>query len=176
MRRFARSILTPEFAVLEATNGREGLRKTREHLPDVILVDVMMPSVGGREMTRRLKGTPETEAIPVIMVTARASASDEIEGLREGADDYVTKPFDADVLRQRVGAFCASSSACAVAWKRSSRKRSSGTSRRRRRSTAIRPRRRPRAGLRSNGRPAPRSGPASPTRTSAWTRWPRSWP
>lgn len=102
MRRFVRTILTPEFAVLEAANGREGLRKAREHLPDVILADVMMPSVGGREMTRRLRETSETEAIPVIMVTARASASDELEGLREGADDYVTKPFDADVLRARI--------------------------------------------------------------------------
>jgi AraC-type DNA-binding domain-containing proteins len=63
----------------------------------------MMPSVDGHEMTRLLKDDPETAAIPVIMVTARAEASDEVEGLRIGADDYVTKPFDADVLRQRVG-------------------------------------------------------------------------
>jgi AraC-like DNA-binding protein len=63
----------------------------------------MMPEVGGREMTRRLKDDPDTAPIPVIMVTARASADDEAAGLRLGADDYVTKPFDADVLRQRIG-------------------------------------------------------------------------
>ena len=89
--------------MLEAVDGEDGLRTAREALPDVILADVMMPGLDGREMTRVLKDDPDTEAIPIIMVTARASASDEIEGLRVGADDYVTKPFDADVLRQRVG-------------------------------------------------------------------------
>ena len=103
VRRYVRSILEPEYAVLEAVDGEDGLRTAREALPDVILADVMMPTVDGREMTRVLKDDPDTEAIPIIMVTARAETSDEIEGLRMGADDYVTKPFDADVLRQRVG-------------------------------------------------------------------------
>jgi CheY-like chemotaxis protein len=103
VRQYVRQVLTPEFSVLEAADGTEGAEKAREHLPDVILADVMMPSVDGYEMTRRLKDHPETAAIPVIMVTARASAEEEVEGLQVGADDYVTKPFDADVLRQRVG-------------------------------------------------------------------------
>ena len=103
VRRYVRSILEPEYAVLEAADGEDGLRTAREALPDVILADVMMPGLDGREMTRVLKDDPDTEAIPIIMVTARAETSDEIEGLRVGADDYVTKPFDADVLRQRVG-------------------------------------------------------------------------
>lgn len=103
MRQYVRSILRPEFEVLEATNGATGLAVAREELPDVILADVMMPEIGGHEMTRRLKEHPETKAIPVIMVTARAGTGDEVEGLRVGADDYVTKPFDANVLRQRVG-------------------------------------------------------------------------
>ena len=103
VRRYVRSILEPEYAVLEAVDGEDGLRTAREALPDVILADVMMPGLDGREMTRVLKDDPDTEAIPIIMVTARAETSDEIEGLRVGADDYVTKPFDADVLRQRVG-------------------------------------------------------------------------
>jgi AraC-like DNA-binding protein len=63
----------------------------------------MMPGVDGHGMTARLKDDPETAPIPVIMVTARAGTRDEVEGLKAGADDYVTKPFDADVLRQRVG-------------------------------------------------------------------------
>jgi AraC-like DNA-binding protein len=63
----------------------------------------MMPTMDGHEMTRRLKADPETRAIPVIMVTARAGTGEEVEGLQVGADDYITKPFDTDVLRQRVG-------------------------------------------------------------------------
>ena len=102
VRRYVRSILEPTFSVVEAADGAEGVAAAREHLPDVILADVMMPSVDGHEMTQRLKQDPETEAIPVIMVTARAGTDDEVEGLQIGADDYVTKPFDADVLRQRV--------------------------------------------------------------------------
>jgi signal transduction histidine kinase/DNA-binding response OmpR family regulator len=102
VRRFVRSILTPTFEVIEAADGAVGLQAARRHLPDVILADVMMPSVDGCELTRRLRDTPETKAIPIIMVTARAASQDEVAGLREGADDYVTKPFDAAVLRQRV--------------------------------------------------------------------------
>jgi CheY-like chemotaxis protein/anti-sigma regulatory factor (Ser/Thr protein kinase) len=103
VRRYVRSVLTPDFSVIEARTGDEGVAAAREHLPDVILADVMMPEMDGHEMTRRLKSDPETEAIPVIMVTARAETQDEVTGLQVGADDYVTKPFDADVLRQRVG-------------------------------------------------------------------------
>jgi signal transduction histidine kinase/DNA-binding response OmpR family regulator len=103
VRRYVRSVLTPDFSVIEASTGAAGVAAAREHRPDVILADVMMPEMDGHEMTRRLKGEPETEAIPVIMVTARAETQDEVTGLRVGADDYVTKPFDADVLRQRVG-------------------------------------------------------------------------
>jgi signal transduction histidine kinase/CheY-like chemotaxis protein/AraC-like DNA-binding protein len=103
VRRYVRSVLEPAYAVIEAAGGAEGLRRAREALPDVILADVMMPEMDGHEMTRRLKDDPETEASPVIMLTAQASTEDEIEGFRVGADDYVTKPFDADVLRQRVG-------------------------------------------------------------------------
>jgi len=102
VRRYMRSILEPSFAVLEATDGEEGLETAREALPDVILADVMMPFVDGREMTRRLRADPDTDAIPVIMVTARAGTEEEVEGLQVGADDYVTKPFDAEVLQQRV--------------------------------------------------------------------------
>jgi DNA-binding response OmpR family regulator len=102
VRRYMRSILEPPFSVLEAADGEAGLTAAREELPDVILADVMMPDLDGHEMTRRLKANPETEAIPVIMVTARAGTDEEVEGLQVGADDYVTKPFDAEVLLQRV--------------------------------------------------------------------------
>jgi DNA-binding response OmpR family regulator len=103
VRRYVRSILEPTFEVLEAANGEQGVTQAREHLPDVILADVMMPGVDGHEMTRRLKDDAETAAIPIIMLTARAATTDEVAGLQAGADDYVTKPFDAAVLEQRVG-------------------------------------------------------------------------
>jgi signal transduction histidine kinase/DNA-binding response OmpR family regulator len=103
VRRYVRSVLEPEFQVREAADGEAGIRAARRAQPDVILADVMMPGVDGHEMTARLKDDPETAPIPVIMVTARAGTRDEVEGLEAGADDYVTKPFDADVLRQRVG-------------------------------------------------------------------------
>jgi signal transduction histidine kinase/DNA-binding response OmpR family regulator len=103
VRRYVRSILEPTFEVLEAANGEQGVAQAREHLPDVILADVMMPGVDGHEMTRRLKDDAETAAIPIIMLTARAATTDEVAGLQAGADDYVTKPFDAAVLEQRVG-------------------------------------------------------------------------
>jgi signal transduction histidine kinase/CheY-like chemotaxis protein len=103
VRRYVRSVLEPEFQVREAADGEAGIRAARRAQPDVILADVMMPGVDGHGMTARLKDDPETAPIPVIMVTARAGTRDEVEGLKAGADDYVTKPFDADVLRQRVG-------------------------------------------------------------------------
>ena len=102
VRRFVESILTPGFEVIGAEEGATGLEAARQYLPDVILADVRMPLVDGRELTRRLRDTPETRAIPIVMVTARATTQDEVAGLREGADDYITKPFDAAVLRQRV--------------------------------------------------------------------------
>ncbi len=103
VRRYVRSVFEPEFTVLEAVDGAEGVVVARNELPDVILADVMMPAMDGHEMTRRLKDDPDTAVIPIIMVTARAETQDEVTGLRVGSDDYVTKPFDANVLRQRVG-------------------------------------------------------------------------
>jgi signal transduction histidine kinase/DNA-binding response OmpR family regulator len=103
VRRYVRSILEPEFSVVEAGGGEAGLERAREELPDVILADVMMPDLDGHAMTQRLKEDPDTAAIPVVMLTARAGTEDEVEGLQVGADDYVTKPFDAGVLQQRVG-------------------------------------------------------------------------
>jgi signal transduction histidine kinase/DNA-binding response OmpR family regulator len=102
VRGYVRSVLEPRYAVVEAADGREGIEAARSRLPDVMLADVMMPEMDGHEMTRRLRADPETAGIPVIMLTARAEAADEVTGLQAGADDYVTKPFDADVLRARV--------------------------------------------------------------------------
>ena len=102
IRTYIRSILTPDFRVVAAATGAEGLRVARKHLPDVILADVMMPELDGLDMTRRLRDDARTEAVPIIMLTARAEATDEVEGLSAGATDYVAKPFDARVLESRI--------------------------------------------------------------------------
>ncbi|WP_022836822.1 ATP-binding protein [Salisaeta longa] len=102
VRGYVRSILAEDFRLVEAADGREGLNKAREHLPDVILADVMMPVMDGLALTKALKGDPHTAALPVILLTARAEAHDEVHGLDAGADDYITKPFHAEVLEARV--------------------------------------------------------------------------
>ena len=102
IRTYVRSILTPDFRIVEAATGAEGLRIAQKHLPDVILADVMMPELDGLDMTRKLREDARTEAVPIIMLTARAEATDEVEGLSAGATDYVAKPFDARVLESRI--------------------------------------------------------------------------
>jgi signal transduction histidine kinase/CheY-like chemotaxis protein len=102
VRRYVRSILEPSFAVRTASDGAEGQRAAAELLPDVVLTDVMMPEIDGLELTRRLKAAPATAAIPVVMLTARAEAQDEVRGLTGGADDYITKPFEPRILEMRV--------------------------------------------------------------------------
>jgi signal transduction histidine kinase/DNA-binding response OmpR family regulator len=90
------------YRVVEAADGTEGLAKARALLPDLVLSDVMMPGMDGFALCRALKADPETDFIPVVLLTARAEAEDRLEGLGEHADDYLTKPFDVRELRARV--------------------------------------------------------------------------
>jgi diguanylate cyclase (GGDEF)-like protein len=90
------------FQVLQAANGEQGLEIARDEQPDLVVLDVMMPGLDGLEVLRRLRADVRTNHLPVILLTARAQAQDTIEGLERGADDYVTKPFDADVLVARI--------------------------------------------------------------------------
>ncbi len=85
-----------------ATCGEEGLGKVKEQLPDLILLDLMLPGIDGLEICRRLRQDEETENIPIIMLTARGEESDIVQGLELGADDYVTKPFSIKVLQARI--------------------------------------------------------------------------
>jgi two-component system phosphate regulon response regulator PhoB len=87
-----------------AHDGLEGLRKAQMVLPDLILLDLMLPTLGGLEVCRELRSGERTRDIPIIMLTARAEESDQIEGFAKGADDYVTKPFNNKVLMQRIKA------------------------------------------------------------------------
>ena len=83
-------------------DGREGLRKAQTLLPDLILLDIMLPSLSGLEVCRELRAGEKTRGIPIIMLTAKAEETDQIVGFSLGADDYVTKPFSVKVLLQRI--------------------------------------------------------------------------
>jgi signal transduction histidine kinase len=89
--------------VREASNGVEALEMVERSLPDVILLDIQMPFIDGLETCRRLKADPRTASVPVLLVTALGSREQRIEGIRAGANDFVTKPVDATDLMLRVG-------------------------------------------------------------------------
>ncbi len=85
-------------------DGQEGLQLVQRHPPDLLLLDLMLPGLDGLEIARRLKGSPVTAEIPIIMLTARSEEDDIIVGLGLGADDYMTKPFSMAVLTARIEA------------------------------------------------------------------------
>ncbi|MBI4598511.1 MAG: response regulator [Candidatus Omnitrophica bacterium] len=90
------------FSVLAAASGEEGLQLAAAHHPDLILLDIMMPNMKGRDVCARLKADPATNAIPVIFLTALGLADHIKGGMDLGADDYIIKPFDPDKLRERI--------------------------------------------------------------------------
>ena len=90
------------FHVVEACDGAEAVRMAQDEVPDLIVLDVMMPELDGVEVCNRLRASFTTRHIPVIMVTARAGRDDKLNGLTQGANDYVTKPFEMNELVQRV--------------------------------------------------------------------------
>jgi two-component system phosphate regulon response regulator PhoB len=85
-------------------DGAEGLRKAQALLPDLILLDLMLPGMSGLDVCRELRAGEKTKNIPIIIITARSEETDEVIGLSMGADDYVTKPFSNKVLLQRIKA------------------------------------------------------------------------
>ena len=92
------------YQVLQASDGEEALEILVETPPDLILLDIMMPNMDGRELLRRLRSHTTTQAIPVILLTALSDNKDIVEGLELGADDYLTKAVDLDVLHARIRA------------------------------------------------------------------------
>ncbi len=90
------------FEVLVAHDGQDGLRQAQIKLPDMIVLDLMLPVKGGLDVCRELRAGPRTRDIPVIMVTAKADETDQLVGFAVGADDYVTKPYSMKVLIQRI--------------------------------------------------------------------------
>jgi two-component system phosphate regulon response regulator PhoB len=92
------------YEAIVAHDGQEGLRKAQTLLPDLILLDLMLPIMGGLDVCRELRAGERTRDIPILMLTAKAEETDQIVGFSMGADDYVTKPFSVKVLLQRIKA------------------------------------------------------------------------
>jgi len=92
------------YTVVTATDGSDGFRKAKESMPDLIISDVMMPPPNGFELRRLLSLEPALASIPFIFLTARSSVEDRVGGLRDGADDYIIKPFETEELFARIEA------------------------------------------------------------------------
>ncbi|HMP03561.1 MAG TPA: response regulator transcription factor [Gemmatales bacterium] len=90
------------YDVVTASDGKEALRKAQTALPDLVLLDLMLPQLSGLEVCKELRAGTKTARIPILMLTAKAEETDQVVGFAVGADDYVTKPFSVKVLLQRV--------------------------------------------------------------------------
>jgi class 3 adenylate cyclase len=95
-------LASENFEIVTAADGEAGLAAARQHTPDLILLDLMMPKLGGIEVCRRLRADPDFPFTPIIMVTALAELKDVVAGLEAGADEYLTKPVDHSALAARV--------------------------------------------------------------------------
>ena len=90
------------YEVWTAATGQSGVLACHAKLPDLVILDLMLPDMDGLDVCKKLKTSPKTAAIPIMMLTARSESSDEVLGLELGADDYVTKPFEFSVLHSRI--------------------------------------------------------------------------
>lgn len=102
IRWFLKHIFSSEYQILEARDGQEGIDTALKEEPNIILCDVMMPGKDGFEVCKELKTNPKTFQTPIIMLTAKVESEDVIAGIENGADDYITKPFDVEILRSKV--------------------------------------------------------------------------
>ena len=90
------------YGIIVSNNGEKGIDVTRKHLPDLILLDLMLPGINGIYVCRILKNDKDTSDVSIIMLTALGQEEDIVKGLETGADDYVTKPFSFPVLEARI--------------------------------------------------------------------------
>ncbi len=102
LRSYTISIFKNEYRIIEAENGKEGIDKAINDLPDLILSDIMMPEVNGIELCNTLKTNELTSHIPIVLLTAKVGEENEIEGIKTGADAYITKPFNSKKLKIRI--------------------------------------------------------------------------
>jgi two-component system, OmpR family, alkaline phosphatase synthesis response regulator PhoP len=89
------------YNVIEARNGEEALAAIRQHMPDLVFLDVMMPKINGFEVTERIKSDPALQHVKIILLTAKGQDSDREIGRKAGADDYMTKPFSPTKILER---------------------------------------------------------------------------
>lgn len=102
IRWFLKHVFNKEYRILEARNGQEGIDVALKEEPNLILCDVMMPVKDGYETCREIKNDPKMAQTPVVMLTAKVESEDVITGIEAGADDYITKPFDVEILRSKI--------------------------------------------------------------------------
>ena len=102
LREFIKSILNNKYNVIEAENGAIALDIARKDSPDIIISDILMPEMDGKQLCVQIKQDIQTCHIPFIMITALSSETDQIEGLTVGADDYITKPFNPEILKTKI--------------------------------------------------------------------------
>lgn len=102
IRWFLKHVFNKEYQILEARNGQDGINVALKEEPDLILCDVMMPVKDGYETCREIKNDPKMAQTPVVMLTAKVECEDVITGIEAGADDYITKPFDVEILRSKI--------------------------------------------------------------------------
>ena len=102
LRLYMRRIFEPIYCVIDKSNAQEALEYMETQYPSLVLSDIMMPGMQGDEMCNRIKSNPATSGIPVILLTARTFRTSIIEGLHKGADDYIAKPFDIDILKAKI--------------------------------------------------------------------------
>jgi len=98
---------TSDYICYCAYNGEDGLRLAKEIMPDLIILDVMMPKINGYKISRLLKFDNKYKNIPILMLTARSQEEDKLIGEETGADEYITKPFDLEYVLQKVNQYCA---------------------------------------------------------------------
>jgi len=101
-RHYLKESLMPYYNVIEAVNGKEGWQKTLSHHPELIVSDIAMPEMDGISLSRKIKTDKRTKHIPIILLTASAAEQQQLEGLNSGANDYLTKPFNFDILNAKI--------------------------------------------------------------------------
>jgi CheY-like chemotaxis protein len=101
----ARILELEGYQVAMAHNGMEAIRSAEQKMPDLALLDVMMPDMNGYELCRKMRQPPFSTKIPIVMLTAMSSETERAQALEAGANDIWSKPFDMDIFRQRIGEF-----------------------------------------------------------------------
>jgi len=102
IRSYIKKIFNDEYLVYEASNGTIGFEKVKKYTPDLIITDVVMDGGNGLDLCSKIKSTPEFSHIPVIILTSGSSSEIKLKGIEQGADDFITKPFEKDILVARV--------------------------------------------------------------------------